>query len=397
MAPDGTIRTFAGTEAPGFSGDDGPATRAQVNGPNSIALDEAGNVYIGDSVNLRVRRVNAQGIIQTIAGSGQFRNTGDGGPALAASFGSLQGLATDADGNVYAADSINHRVRRIGADGRIVTVAGTGVAGFSGDGGPATAATLIEPRSVAVDRQGNLYIADYRNGRVRRVSKDGRISTFAGGGDRVDPPDGITATAARIFPDRLSFDLAGNLFVTDRLCVVHRIDTAGVLTRHAGQFQRCGSAGDGGLARDALIYPDGSFVGGGLAADSRANLFLAELNPGPGNAGGRVRRIDSGGGISAFAGNGTSGFPAQSAIAAQAPLRNPSAVAADESGRVFVGDTFNVYAVRDGRISVFAGDPTAAHSATEDRLAPHACAGRSPLPSTGPGMSSSMNPATWGP
>jgi sugar lactone lactonase YvrE len=198
----GVITTIAGSGTAGFSGDGGPATAAQLNtespnvvtpdvgGPGqtmSLAFDADGNLYITDSGNARVRKVDGKGIITTIAGTGTAGFSGDGGPAKAAQLGNLSGLAFDAEGSLYIADAPGRgfrdsRIRKIDKAGIITTFAGTGEGGFSGDGGPATAAALLAPGNITFDSQGNLYIADNGNNRIRKVDKNGIITTVVGGG-----------------------------------------------------------------------------------------------------------------------------------------------------------------------------------------------------------------------
>jgi hypothetical protein len=176
---DGVITTIAGTGKPGFSGDGGPATSARLNLPIAVATDGKGNVYISDEENCRVRKVNRRGVIATIAGTGRAGHSGDGGPATSARLTDPGGLALDERGNLYLADYV--AIRRIDPAGRITTVAGTGKAGFSGDGGPATEAQLTA-YDVAVDREGKIYISDTDHDRVRMVDRDGIITTVAGSG-----------------------------------------------------------------------------------------------------------------------------------------------------------------------------------------------------------------------
>ena len=167
---------------PGFSGDGGPATAAELNAPRGVAVDASGNLYIADALNNRIRKVSSDGIITTVAGNGSLSYSGDGGLAADAQLSGPRGLAVDGAGNLFIADFDNNTVRKISASGIITTVAGNGVAGFSGDGGPATSAQLNGPWGVAVDRAGNLFIADSANNRVRRVSSSGDITTVAGNG-----------------------------------------------------------------------------------------------------------------------------------------------------------------------------------------------------------------------
>lgn len=372
----GVIRTFAGQSRRGFAGDGGPAASALLNVVTAVTGDAAGNIYIADSLNLRIRRVDAQGTIQTVAGSGQFRFTGDGGPAVAATFAAPFGMAADPAGNIYFADSDNHRIRRIDPAGRISTFAGNGTPGFSGDGGPATAASLNLPTAVATDNNGNVYIADGLS-RIRRVGPNGLITTIAGGGTLALPPDGALATSLDIAATSIAADGIGNLFVLDApRCVVLRISTDGRVSRFAGRYLECGSDGDGGLAREARIQTLGSFQPG-IGVDSDGIVYLAEVNPpssAPAGTTGRVRRIDRSGIITHFAGNRRGGerFVEDLELAASAPLLAPEAVLPTPVG-LFIGDGVFVYWVfnkffdsilpgLDGRIYRLAGNPFASSS-----------------------------------
>ena len=178
----GTITTVAGTGSYGFSGDGGPAVNAQLEGPRGVAADRSGNIYIADTYNHRVRKVDAAGTITTVAGTGSRGYSGDGGPAVNARLRYPCGVAVDGSGNLYIVDTDNHRVRKVDAAGTITTVAGSESSGFSGDGGPAVSARLQYPRGVAVDGVGSLYIADTRNHRIRKVDAAGIITTVAGSG-----------------------------------------------------------------------------------------------------------------------------------------------------------------------------------------------------------------------
>ncbi len=358
VPPSGLIQTFAGGDQQGFRGDGGPATAALLNIPLAVTGDTSGNIFIADSFNVRVRRVAPTGVIQTVGGNGQFRFSGDNGPAVAATFAAPFGLTADADGNVYIADSENHRVRRIAPDGRITTIAGNGQAGFSGDGGPASQAALNYPLGLALDGQGNLYLSDNLNNRVRRVSPAGLISTVAGGGPQVIPADGTPAVQIVLVPVSLAVNAAGDLFILDAsLCAVVRVTAGGVASRYAGRYLQCGSSGDGGLARDATLQTLGA-LGSGIALDQEGTLYLAEGNP-PANAGpnaaGRVRRIRNGM-IEAFAGNGTFGLAQDGALAASSSLAGPESVTTDAFGGVYIGDSVFVYGVTtSGQIVRLAG------------------------------------------
>lgn len=250
--PQGNITTVAGNGTainnPGSGaalGDGGQATSASLFGPESVAVDAAGNLFIADALHRRVRRVDAvTGIITTVAGNGGSGFTGDGGPATDAQINAPRGVALDATGNLFIADNQNNRIRRVEAGtGIITTVVGNGAWGFAGDGGPATAATLAEPNDVAVDAAGNLFIADMFNHRIRRVDAGtGTITTLAGGDGSLNSPNGVAV------------DAAGNLFIADSSN--HRVvrgDAPQFVTggTAAGMFGIRGFAGDGGPATAA--------------------------------------------------------------------------------------------------------------------------------------------------
>jgi hypothetical protein len=213
-AATGIVTTVAGNGVKGFSGDGGPAASAQLNGPTGVALDGSGNLYIADGTaegNHRIRKVAAaNGVITTVAGNGSQGYSGDGGPAILAQFSSLGGLATDASGNLYIADNFNNRIRMVSAaTGVITTVSGNGVAGSSGDGGPAANAELNNPVSVAADTAGNLYVADSGNKRVRKIAlAAGTITTIGNG--KSPYPDSL-----HTFPCALAVDAAGNVYIAD--------------------------------------------------------------------------------------------------------------------------------------------------------------------------------------
>lgn len=217
----GIITTVAGTTIAGFSGDGGPATAAQLYSPLGICVDLAGNIYIGDKQNHRIRKIAPSGIISTFAGTGVNGYSGDGGPATAAKLNCPAGLCADNSGNIYVADCYNSRIRKIDASGTITTYAGSASSGFAGDGGPATTAKLNYPFQLAIDLYGNIYIADYANNRVRMVAPTGIISTFAGGGSSL--LSGVAATAASLSGIRgICIDASNNLYIADnnhfRLC-----------------------------------------------------------------------------------------------------------------------------------------------------------------------------------
>lgn len=190
------IMTFAGTGTGGHTGDGGLATAAELNAPRDIAIDPSGNLFISDVNNFVIRRITASNIISTVAGSGTSGYSGDGGAATAANI-SHNGIAVDALGNIYFSD-YNFNVRKINTSGIISTIAGNGTAGYSGDAGAATAAQLYDPQGIAVDGSGNIYIADNHNNVIRRVNSSGIISTFAGTGTAGYSGDGAAATLAKL-------------------------------------------------------------------------------------------------------------------------------------------------------------------------------------------------------
>ena len=268
----GTITTVAGTGEFGFSGDGGPATEAQLNRPSGVALDGAGNVYISDDYSQRIRRVDSTGTITTIAGTGEIGFSGDGGPATAARLDNPHDVAVDGAGNLYIADTYNYRIRKVDSTGTITTIAGTGERGFSGDGGPAVEAQLSLPYGVAVDGAGNLYIADIWNHRIRKVDSTGAITTVAGTGELSFSGDGGPATEAQLYyPLGVAVDGAGNLYIADTYNErIRRVDSTGTITTIAGTGER-GFSGDGGPATAArLAFPRG------VALDGAGNLYIAD-------------------------------------------------------------------------------------------------------------------------
>ena len=293
----GAITTVAGTGVQGFAGDGGPAAAAELDSPAGLALDAAGNLYISDRHNHRVREVYAaSGVIATIAGTGVAGVSGDGGAATAARLDLPTALAVDAVGDVYVADTNNHRVRRIAAGtGTITTVAGDGVEGYSGDGGVATAAAIDSPSGLAVDAAGDLYIADTHNGRVRVVSAaTGKIATvagagFTGGNVQSFGGDGGAASAAGLaLPRGLTLDAAGNLYVAD--CAnqrIRRVSPSGVITTIAGQGTEAFAGDNAPAVTASLDSPRGVAVSPGelvTLADSgnqRVRQIDALPLPGP--------------------------------------------------------------------------------------------------------------------
>ena len=210
------ITTFAGTGTAGSSGDGGAATSAQLNHPQGLSVDKSGNVYIADYANNKIRMVTSTGIITTIAGTGTAGRSGDGGAATSAQLSGPRGVSVGVSGNVYIADSDNNKIRMVTSTGTITTFAGTGANGTSGDGGAATSAQLAGPMGVSVDISGNVYTAEYGNLRIRMVTSAGIITTFAGTGVQGTSGDGGAATSAQFYdPAAVSVDISGNVYVAD--------------------------------------------------------------------------------------------------------------------------------------------------------------------------------------
>ena len=382
----GVATIYAGTGEPGYSGDGGPATSAQLFYPASLAIDSSGNLFIADTGNSVIRKVSPSGTITAFAGNGTYGYSGDGGPATAASLEEPYGVAVDASGNVYIADTFNSVIRLVSTAGIITTFAGNNTEGYTGDGGAATAASLSYPEGVAADASGNVYIADDDNSVVRKVS-GGIITTFAGNGNYGYSGDGGPAAVAELaYPEGVAADAGGNVYISDtNNSVIRKVSTTGIITTIAGDGTS-GYAGDGTLATGAqLSYPAAIFAGPGgilLIADfdndrvrevSSAGIITTIAGNGFDNYGGdngpataalmgapgttavgsdgsvyiadsgnnRIRKVSTNGVITTIAGTGIPGFAGDGGAAFSAQLDNPSGVAVDSSGNVYVADTYN--------------------------------------------------------
>jgi trimeric autotransporter adhesin len=352
---DGNISTYAGNGTAGFAGDGGAAISAQFNNPTGVALKADDTLFVADFANNRVRRISSSGIVSTYAGNGTAGFGGDGGVATSASLRSPQGVLLDAAGNLYIADRDNQRVRRVAPNGSvsgaIVTIAGSGTAGYSGDGGLAGSANLDSPASVALDAAGNLFIGGF-GGRIRFVTPAGIIGTAAGAGNKeFGVGDGGTAAGAKLAgPRSVAFDAAGNAYVADYgNHRLRKITAAGVISTVAGTGT-AGSAGDGGAATSAQL--NGPY---GVAVDAGGNVYVSEYG------GHRVRKITPAGIISTYAGTGIGGFTADGGAATGAGINSPSGLAIDGIGNLYIAD-FNNQRVRRvtpaGTISTVAGTGT---------------------------------------
>lgn len=331
-----TVTTVAGSGVIAFSTDGSSPIETALARPVAIALDSNDELYVLDGD--RVRKVGSRAVI-TVVGTGQAGYSGDGAAATAARLNSPRALAFDSQGNLYIADTLNNAVRRVDPHGVIATVAGTGEAGSSGDGGPATSARLSSPSGVAVGFGGALYIADSGNNRIRRVAPDGTITSYAGTGEPRYAGDGGPATSAPLnSPQGLAFDSEGNLYIADTLNDrVRKVDLEGTITTIAGSGIRT-FAGDGGPARfAALNLAAGPLESAGqaLAVDTQGNLFIADAD----NQ--RVRRVGLNGVITTVAGNGQVGYSGDRGPATSAAFNAPLGVAADLYGHIYIADTKN--------------------------------------------------------
>ena len=326
------ITTIAGDSVQGYNGDNIAATTAKLYGPYSTAVDTAGNLYIADLDNNRVRKVNTAGIITTIAGNGVAGYSGDDSAATLAKLDGPAGVAVDASGNVYIADDYNSRIRKVNTSGIITTIAGTGVNGYSGDNGPSTAAEINDPHGIAVDAIGNVYICDELNSRVRIINIMGIITTIAGTGLPGYSGDNTEATSAEIdHPYGVAVDLTGNIYFTEwtNNCV-RKINTAGIITTIAGGNPTLGFSGDKGPATAADFH-----IPIGIAIDKAGNIFIGD------SYNNRVRKIDQTGIITTYAGTGLEGYSGDNGPAIDAELYGPIGITVDISGNLYIADYSN--------------------------------------------------------
>jgi streptogramin lyase len=327
-----TVSTFAGTGSKGFSGDGGPALKAQLNDPSGIMRGPDGTLYICDTANHRIRKVTPDGHLTTLAGTGEAGWSGDGGPATAAKLNDPYEVRLDKAGNIFWVERLSHSVRKMDAKtGLISTVAGNGTAGFSGDTSSATKAQLSDPHSIGFDKAGDLYIADVRNHRIRKVDmKTGAISTFAGTGERKPTPDGARFADAPLHgPRALDFDSDGNLWLALREGnAILKLDLAKGTVHHIAGNEMKGLSGDGGLAKDASLNGPK-----GLSVAPNGNVYIADTENHA------VRMIDvRKGTIHLIAGTGARGDgPEGDPVKCQ--LARPHGVFVDKDGSVFIGDS----------------------------------------------------------
>lgn len=331
----GITETLAGTSVSGATGDGGPATAARVGNPYGLTLGPDGALYVCEIDTDRIRRVDMDdGTISTVVGTGEAGYSGDGGLALEAKLNDPYEVRFDDDGNMYFVEMLSAVVRMVDADdGTITTIAGTGERGFSGDGGPAVEATFNRPHSIALDGNGALYVADIGNHRIRRVDlATGTVTTFAGTGEREPTPDGAPLAGTPLNgPRALAFAPDGDMYIALREGnAVYRLDMQAQRLHHVAGTGAKGYTGDGGPATEAtLAGPKGIEVGPDLA------VYLADTENHA------IRRIDAASGvISTVAGDGTvhdgpDGDPLKCGLA------RPHGVYVDRAGNVYIGDSEN--------------------------------------------------------
>lgn len=323
-----------------FCGDGGQATQALLNAPGGVTVDAAGNIYIGDSGDQRVRKISTL-VINTYAGGG---NGNDGGAATSAILAGNRDVATDSAGNVYIADSANNRIRMI-SGGNISTFAGTGLAAYSGNGKAATGAGLNSPYGVWVDANNNVFIADTLNLVIRKVGPAGTITTVAGNGLICVPTSGCgdggpAQSASFAFPTKATTDSAGNLYIADPAANrIRKVDSTGNISTIAGTGVACttptGPCGDGGPAVSALLNQPYSVV-----VDTNNNIYIADMGDN------RIRMIDGSGNIQPYAFNGGSGFGPNSVAALQSSFSTPEYMAIDSRANLFVSGSTLFYVIQ---------------------------------------------------
>jgi uncharacterized protein (TIGR03437 family) len=340
-----TITTFAGNGTAGYSGDGGPAAQAEINRVVGLAIDAAGNIYLADQNNNVVRKVDTTGVITTFAGTGTAGYTGDGGPAAQAELNGPLGVCVAPSGAIYVNDEGNGRVRAISPSGTITTVAGNGTTVSSGDGGPATAAGFVIPIRCAVDSSGNLFIVDQGAFKVREVDPSGTITTYAGTGAQGFSGDEGPATQADMNnPTWVTVDASGNLYITDQFNYrIRMVDAASrTITTVAGNGDDA-YAGDGGQATSASLgYP------GGTVVDPTGNLFIVD------DSNNVIREVKAGI-ITTVAGTGTAGYTGDGGAPLQAELNGPFPITLDYAGNIYIGDGVYSGDTTDNRVREISG------------------------------------------
>ncbi len=332
-APPGSlvaIYTVAGTGIWGFAGDNGPAWQAQISNPNGIALNADGALYIADGGNNRIRKVDANGVITTVAGNGDYTYSGDNGPALQAGIGYAVGVTVGPEGSLYITDFDNNRIRKVDPSGIITTVAGNGNNDFTGDNGPALAASLNMPIAVAIDQDGSLYIADYGNNRIRKVDPNGIITTVAGSDNIALGDNGPAIQASLNSPVGIALGPDGSLYIADASDArIRKVDANGIITTVAGNGV-WGYSGDGQPAMQAqLAFPTD------VALGPDGSLYITD---GDNN---NIRKVNPQGIITTLAGSGSAGFSGDGGPPQQASLNFPTSIALSTDGTLYVDDAGN--------------------------------------------------------
>ena len=403
VSPSGSLTVIAGNGTAGYSGDGGPALNASLNAPTGIVRDAAGNLYFCENLGYRIRRVSASGVITTIAGTGVPGYFGDGGPAVNAQVANVHGIALGADGSVYFADWGNNRVRKISPAGMITTVAGNGNAAFAGDGGPATQASLSNPDGLSIDNAGNLFIADQSNGRIRKVSPSGIITsigpgrgcptgvtadqqggayvadpcnrfiyhyqsngtatTVGGNGSGLNEPSGDGGPALQASFEEWDIFLAanGDLWISGPdYGRIYKISSDGIFHIVAGNGGYLVSPSGTPALRSFMLDPTG------VTVDANGNLFIAEFGHN------RIREVDASGAMSTFSGNGRNGFLGDGGPASGGILWNPSHLRFSPSGSLYIADPGNNRIRRidpNGIITTFAGNGNGGYSVDNGQAA----------------------------
>ncbi len=350
-----TINTICG----GYLGDGASATAIGIH-PNNQVFDAKGNLYIADPDKHIVRKLSKTGVYSTVAGNGILGYSGDGGPAIFAQLKSPYNIAIDTQGNLYIADSYDCRIRKVSVDGIITTVAGNGIRGYSGDNVQATSSELSGPTAVAVDNKGNIFIADLSNERIRKVDNNGIITTVAGNGTQgttiYDNGDGGPATLATFgYPIGIAVDDAGELFITDvGHSNIRKVSTDGIISTVAGsKYGTAGFGGDGGLATNALF----NWIGGNVTLDKAGNMYI------PDSYNYRVRKVDNNGIVTTIAGNGTYGYNGEGILATNAEMINPTGIALDKEGAIYISNNFRIQKINASNIiNTIAGNGTGGYN-----------------------------------
>jgi len=332
----GNVSTIVGTGNQDYTGDGGQALDADISLPTNIAIDNLGNIYFSEVGNSVIRKVATDGIITTVAGMiGQFGFSGDGGIATSAKLDFPTGVGVDTDGNLYICDRNNHRIRKVDENGIITTVAGNGTEGDSGEGQQATSAQLNNPQDIVIDANGNMYICDWLNNKIKKVATNGIITTIAGTGEYgYSGDDGLAIAATLKGPFNIALDNTGNVYISDD-DRIRKINTNGIITTVAGKQSFGEFNGDGGLATEAKFNEPR-----GIAIDASGNIFITDTSNH------RIRKVTTDGIINTIVGTGSTGFfgggfNGDGQPGTDTKLRSPSDVVIDGSGNVIITDYKN--------------------------------------------------------